>query len=200
MNDLAAINTLDELYQLTDKVLEKAKVNYPSMLCKAGCNQCCKNYGSPQILPVEWENIKYHLDSCDEEYKNQVQASLQVIKNNLKKMLIENDNVPVDKVVNDITCPFLQNELCSVYSIRPLVCRMFGSFLSKPGLISGNAVYTCGMEKDRWDEEITFTKPTLLNLPSKELFYKKLEQINSDKGKPKALLYYINKYFSEQLG
>jgi Fe-S-cluster containining protein len=195
MKELEDVKTLDELYNITAQVLEKAKINYPDMLCKAGCNQCCKNYGSPQILPIEWENIKEYLDNSDEHYKTSIKKSLLEIKNNLREMLNRNNKLPVDKVVNNITCPFLQNELCSIYPIRPLVCRMFGSFLSKPGLISGNSVYTCGMEKDRWDEEISITKPISINLPSKVLFYKKLEQINDKRGKPKTLIYYLNKYF-----
>ena len=34
--------------------------------------------------------------------------------------------VPIDQLAPDLTCPALLNGACSVYSVRPLICRLWG--------------------------------------------------------------------------
>lgn len=41
----------------------------------------------------------------------------------IKEYIATNNIIPVK---NGITCPFYQNGKCSIYDVRPLVCRLYG--------------------------------------------------------------------------
>jgi Fe-S-cluster containining protein len=191
--EIAQVNNLNELYALTDEILQNVKTVYPEMLCKAGCNQCCKTYGSPLVTPLEWEKIKDFLDKAPNDFKDKIRSALHEVKNRLK----QRKTADLNQVINNIQCPFLQDEICSVYPIRPLVCRMFGSFISRPDLpgVTSNSIYTCEMEKDRWDKEITEKALTKITLPNKSIFHNKVEDLNDEKGKALFLINYIDSYF-----
>jgi Fe-S-cluster containining protein len=197
ISEPARAESLEELYSLTGEVLNKVRNTNPGMLCKAGCNQCCKTYGSPLVTPLEWEKIRDFLDKADQDLKERIKTDLDKVKAGFKK--VKNDkNRNLKNVINNIQCPFLQNELCSVYEVRPLVCRMFGSFISRPGLpkVSGNSVFACEMEKDRWDAEISEKGLNSINLPDKAPFYDQLISLNGKEVKALFLISYIDLYFN----
>jgi Fe-S-cluster containining protein len=198
INEIENVKNLDELYEITSKTTDNVKKSYPNIICKSGCNACCKTYGSPGTFAIEWERIKNFLDNSEQGYRDTIKNSLEEVKNQLRKTVAENPNTDMEKIVNNIQCPFLQNEVCSIYMIRPLICRMFGSFGSKPLPTQPDRmeVFTCEMEKDRWNEEIRNKTLKNLTLPDRDYFYNKLQELN---GKEEAifLINYIDNYFRE---
>ena len=119
------------------------------------------------------------------------------VKDNLRKTVAENKDIAPEKIINNIKCPFLQNEACSIYLIRPLICRMFGSFATKTALnqVDGNIIFTCEMEKDRWNMEIEQNILKSLVLPNRDYFYNKLEELNNKK-EAIFLINHIDNYFN----
>ena len=71
------------------------------VVCLAGCSSCCKIPRS--VLPIEAEYILTHND-LDEASKQKVRKQAEKSPN----------------------CPFLVDDLCAVYPIRPLICRTHG--------------------------------------------------------------------------
>lgn len=85
---------------------DKTILKYASeMKCKEGCSKCC--YTDISIFKVESERIKEWFNSKDEE-----------VKKNLK-LLWSSQNEPK-------ACTFLYEEKCSIYEVRPVICRTQG--------------------------------------------------------------------------
>jgi len=83
-----------------DKLSAKLEKEHKKHLsCKSGCDLCCMDYS---IFPVEFYSI---LD----ELKNQ-----------------KFQQTPPEKNKNDQACVFLKNHRCSIYEIRPIICRTHG--------------------------------------------------------------------------
>ncbi len=69
----------------------------PAFKCVSGCSACC---GIVPIAPAEIENIASYIAM------NGVQV--RVLGTDL------------------LTCPYVVNERCSIHSVRPALCRIFG--------------------------------------------------------------------------
>ena len=71
-----------------------------SRLPKINCRKLCQESCGPILMTKpEWDRV-------------------------LKKMGLKTDaKLPLNP---DLTCPMLKNGLCSVYTVRPLICRLFG--------------------------------------------------------------------------
>jgi Fe-S-cluster containining protein len=86
----------------------------PDMICTEGCYECCKNFGVPSRTKVEDKRIKAFLREHSME-QGEAQGN---------------------------TCPYLDEDLpvggCSIYPVRPLICRLYGtspSYMCKMGVV-----------------------------------------------------------------
>lgn len=120
---------LDFTVRLHQGIDEKS--NEYNKCCKIGCSYCC--FQSIEIFRFERKPIeKFINENIDEK-------TLANIKNNLHNWLDYFDkNTPNDKIltINDvyidfrdlivedeIACPFLIDDKCSIYPVRPMTCR-----------------------------------------------------------------------------
>ena len=111
--------------------------------CVANCNSCCNNY----FYISEWEYytlLFYVLSTYDDEYINSKIGysidCLDMIQNtypdeakrldyNAKSSTTYSDYV-CDNCDIIIRCPFLNEKgLCDIYEVRPLICRLYGTFM-----------------------------------------------------------------------
>lgn len=108
----------DYLKQLHQKILghqQRVEGNYPQgMQCKNGCSQCC--YVSLSVFNIEAQLIKDWF------------TALEISE---KEVLKEKWLAPVQVKENFFgeakeSCPFLLNESCSIYEVRPIICRTQG--------------------------------------------------------------------------
>ena len=103
-----------------NKFFEKEK---PYIACKMGCAKCCKNAQFP-FSNTEIEYLMLGFVQLDNEKK-------ELIKQNIKKTLEEKKTSTKDPFL--YTCPFLINDVCSVYEYRGIICRTFGLITEKEG-------------------------------------------------------------------
>ena len=85
------------------------------IFCKKGCAKCCKNAQFPYSLT----EVTYLLQGAielDEDTQNK-------IKTNILNILKQKEDFKGDTFLYD--CPFLIDDVCSVYNYRGLVCRSF---------------------------------------------------------------------------
>lgn len=165
------IRTLERLYYGFDLYTEKVKKEYPGIQCRSGCSLCCLVDGSPPATAIEWLYLEQLIkkQNIQKIYIN-TQKVLDKITSDLKAKVSEKPKLP---------CPLLDSEGgCSVYTHRPLICRLFG-YTAKPiPLIkkrdTENYIYTCLMEIFRWKEE----RNSIINLRNKDDFVNILNQIN----------------------
>lgn len=96
-----------------DKFFERQK---PFIFCKKGCAKCCKGAEYPFSL-IELKYLLAGFLQLDKETQN-------IIEENLNRIKKEKEEFKGEKFRYD--CPFLINDVCSVYEHRGVICRSFG--------------------------------------------------------------------------
>lgn len=96
-----------------DKFFERQK---PFIFCKKGCAKCCKDAEFPFSL-IELKYLLTGFLQLDKETQN-------IIEENLNRIKKEKEEFKGEKFRYD--CPFLINDVCSVYEHRGVICRSFG--------------------------------------------------------------------------
>jgi Fe-S-cluster containining protein len=91
------IKALESFYKYTDEFMREIEDKTP---CKKGCSHCCKSGMRIDISELEANYIKHKLG----------------IANNTL-------NVEEKGYIPQGPCPFLINDSCSIYEIRPYQCR-----------------------------------------------------------------------------
>ena len=105
--------------------------------CKAGCGACCR-----QMVPLsifEAEALTNWIRSLPEERQQELaqrfhQALLKLAAGGLIERMVTEDwlaetesarKLVLDYFYQRVPCPFLEDESCSIHSIRPLICREY---------------------------------------------------------------------------
>jgi Fe-S-cluster containining protein len=129
------------LYSLSDSVSEsvasKLSQTGQPISCKAGCGACCRLMVPLNLFEAEalagW--IRSQPEAKQQELAQRFETALAKLAaaGLVDRMVSEDWRVQSDsalKVVNDyfsaqVPCPFLEDESCSIYPIRPLICREY---------------------------------------------------------------------------
>ncbi len=104
---------LEFLNEKLQKFFESQK---PFIFCHKGCAKCCKKAQFPYSLL----EIRYLLSGflkLDKETQDKIEENLQSIVKKKKKFRGK---------VFKYECPFLIDDVCSVYEYRGVICRTFG--------------------------------------------------------------------------
>ncbi len=140
---------------ITGRVEEEAQAAGHPISCSAGCAACCR-----QMVPLsffEAEALGGWLRSLPENVRAELERRFHraltalreagVIDKVLDPKFEQSDEfaagVTIDYFKAHVACPFLENENCGIYSIRPLVCREY-MVTSPPALCQNPA------ENDVW--------------------------------------------------
>jgi len=190
-------NSLEDMYIKINEAIKKIQNDNSQIECINGCNRCCKFYGSPQIYKIEWDNIKKYIENnFTKQDIKRVKAKLSELKNYYRNLLIKNEKIFLDdyqlikETIDFIECPLLFNGKCSIYSSRPLICRLFGYTYTKKKNKKSN-ILTC--------QEQVFT----LNTIKEEIELINIEDINEnlfeilseDEVNFNTIYYYLHEYF-----
>lgn len=87
-----------------------------SIDCKKGCHHCC--YFKTEAGPEEIFRIAEHIGSNFNEAKQQAVMERAKAAQNLVRSL-----PAAKRIQTNIACALLEDGVCSVYSVRPSVCR-----------------------------------------------------------------------------
>jgi Fe-S-cluster containining protein len=134
------------------RVAEEAQAAGSPISCRAGCGSCCR-----QMVPVslfEAEALTEWMRSLSEERQKELAERFHRALSALR------DAGVIDKIVHEewvlaaeqtqqlaidyfhahVPCPFLENESCSIHSMRPLACREY-LVVSSPELCQDPSVH-----------------------------------------------------------
>lgn len=119
---------IDEVKDIYDKI--ESSLKNEKKACSKGCSACCSQMIT--VMSFEREAIKNYL-------QNELDDALKTeIRDNLNKWFDYFDTNTPDKdllvrkefrafsqhiLKHRLTCPFLINDICSIYEMRPTVCR-----------------------------------------------------------------------------
>lgn len=70
----------------------------PALECPDGCIACCRRFGVPSQTPVETVHINRFLQSRGRKRKQ----------------------------ARGTTCPYVSSKGCTIYPVRPFICRLYG--------------------------------------------------------------------------
>lgn len=90
--------------------IDATLASIPTFACKPGCSACC---GPVLMSRLEWKRICARLG-----YDMSTPQPADTILANM-----------ID--ANHLDCPMLKDGQCSVYDIRPAICRLFGAASDK---------------------------------------------------------------------
>jgi Fe-S-cluster containining protein len=118
----------------SEQLVEKAGY---SVSCRAGCGACCR-----QMVPLslfEAELLADWINTLPEERRSELEARFDAALLQLRDAGLlarmdptlrvagspEEKALIVEYLRQWIACPFLENEMCSIRPIRPLICREY---------------------------------------------------------------------------
>lgn len=93
------------------KLAEMFKQQAPFIKCKIGCAYCCRE-GDYPVSELEYTNMMLYYSELDGNLKGAINEKISSLLEKDRKKYYE--------------CPFLIKGICSVYPVRPLICRIFG--------------------------------------------------------------------------
>ena len=105
---------LQESYSITDQGVSAAIESETSidrkLACHRGCAACCRTHTSIPVTPIELVGISWHVtEKIEGSTREKLQSQLQ-------------------KHQSGEACPFLVDNVCSIYEFRPYACRHFNVF------------------------------------------------------------------------
>ena len=183
------------LFAEADRLQQEVHSQNPEMICHAGCSFCCEHHGSPITYALEWQGIEALLEQ-DSAFTARVKERFEHLKQGLRQNLKSGELVSLREALFETTCPFLEDRRCSVYAARPLTCRTFGNtrLYADSDPQNWQEIYSCTMEKERWEKQLKMADAPPLNLPPREALFQTLEALD---GKPaSSLLVFLERYFA----
>ena len=122
---------------IVGRVAEEAERNGTPIRCKAGCGACCR-----QMVPLnlfEAEALTDWMQSLPEEQQAALAARFHRALSALRDAGVIDKILATEHVIEEgptaqlavdyfhagVSCPFLENESCSIHPIRPLACREY---------------------------------------------------------------------------
>lgn len=87
--------------------------------CAKGCFYCCS-----LNVDVHYEELSYIWSRVKKQFpEEQIANIITRAESNYTKKAHVYDKNPEDLIKVRVLCPFLENNICSIYAIRPLSCR-----------------------------------------------------------------------------
>ncbi len=129
--------TLHELSSLiVDGVVEKVEKQGAKITCKKGCGACCRQH--VPISPAEARLMAEIVENMPEEGRSSIKKRFEQAVERLRESGIMDNAINYHQLSEmetaamvkgyfelGIACPFLENESCSIYPFRPLICREY---------------------------------------------------------------------------
>lgn len=109
---ISEIRLNQAVQDLYDKADLEVKSISKSILCKSGCSYCC--HQEVMIQAAEGPIIESNILKFDSKLKNEISQNFR------KWFTVENRSMLPYKT----PCPLLIDSKCSIYPVRPLVCRL----------------------------------------------------------------------------
>jgi Fe-S-cluster containining protein len=149
------------LYRLADRIAAAVGAAYPESRCKEGCSGCC-TYPTAFFLvpPREWEAIRdWTPRHWDEATRQRFATRYRRTHgpHGIALWLAETVmrlpwNLHLRPGALILSCPFLEDNRCSIHPVRPLLCRTYGSFAVRDAWRRDIEAYACRWQADTLDE------------------------------------------------
>lgn len=193
----------NDLFFVIDQLSQGVVATHPSSLCYSGCGRCC-HYptGFFDIFPQEWALIHKYIET--EWEPERLQEMLRRFRLEHAPLLwwikileglmgLSITILPKRKAL-PLHCPFLENDRCSIYPVRPFPCRTFGHFSAKMTPWNQPHPYACAdqssqIRESMAKEELQVMLPDVSTVQMRQYFFVK--------GKKRLIATWIAKTYRE---
>lgn len=109
------LKLLLDAYEVVDEGIQEAikdveTKNSVRLACKKGCSNCCKTHQDIPVYPLELVGIYWYvIEKVDKDTRVKLKEQLRTYK-------------------GEVRCPFLVDDFCAIYEVRPISCRQFNVF------------------------------------------------------------------------
>lgn len=180
-----------DLYFLLDYLTFAVHRAYPAILCRAGCSMCCRTYGIPRTTQAEWDLIREHLETAmDPDLRGRIQERAETGYRSVMPFFQEESlsftslytggrpSAAIKQRLSCHACPFLENDLCTIYPVRPAICRGYGYFTIRLGG-EQPTLFTCQMAADDMMARMRAAGEEHWMLPAWNKFADRVVELNS---------------------
>jgi len=187
-------NNEKDIYYLLEELVEIVKNSLPIVPCKDKCSGCCTNYGLPRTTLIEWIPIHKYINTVmSEEVKEIVlkqlkeQHSEQIVELLQERERVQHSHTEIGRSVEKkprpnfkcSSCPLLVDNSCSIYSVRPAICRSYGFFSIR--MAGKTQLFTCNMAAEQIMDLLRDKGQEHWALPVWDRFSDKIYELNGDK-------------------
>lgn len=133
-----ALKMLTISSEVSDMAFQAARGIGYEVSCKKGCGACCRQLVplSPPEAAMIFEFVESMPEPRKSEVSNRFAAAVERLKEQrlleklegLQNLLISDEEykaIVKECFLQQIPCPFLVNECCSIYEVRPSMCREY---------------------------------------------------------------------------
>lgn len=184
----------ENVYVLIDALSDAVRADFPRSVCAAGCGRCCELHRALiRIYRSEWDPLRDYLiatrseeemEALVRDFWERFPPYLPVLER-YQRVLDAGDRPHASPEELPIACPFLDAAgSCSVYPVRPAICRGYGLFnLPRDGY---SEIFACGMQREALESQLSLEDGLKLRLPSFSPLYQKVADLCEDE--PKLLI------------
>lgn len=144
-----------DLYALIDFFTALVDQAYPEIPCPTGCSMCCVSSGLPRTSSLEWRLIYAYLLRLPEETWQRIKAQNEAFHSEQIGLFLQ-EQIRIQQPESKLpmptfgckACPLLLDGKCSIYPVRPAICRGYGYFTWRRGPEQESQVFACQMAAD----------------------------------------------------
>jgi len=125
-NEAAALALTSQALSLADQLIDYFESANPlphPIACREGCNFCCFN--QVEVTPPEALLIGHHVA---QKFSQEDQDGLMKRVNRSLTLKAGKSKKKIARLRRQLPCPLLLGGRCSIYPVRPLVCRAMHTF------------------------------------------------------------------------
>lgn len=160
-----------DLYVQLDRLSAAVTRGFPESLCFAGCGRCCR-YPTAffDLHREEWELIRQHFETHWSPQRQQAFIARFWIEHGPWLWVVRffelflRWQIPVFPTRRSLPlqCPFLEDERCSVWEVRPFPCRTYGQFLAHLTRGSEPYLYACDEQRNALEAAVARRSPAVM--------------------------------------
>lgn len=172
-------------YVLVDRVVATLRLAFPESLCAPGCGRCCRMHRALiRVYRSEWEPVFDHLltwpgerlDRLIEAFYRSYDAYLPDL-HAIQRSLDTEERPRVAEADLPVSCPLLVDGSCSVYPVRPAICRGYGHFELTNATGDRTEIFACPPQRDVLEAQLEPVPGLKLKLPSFNPFYQAVSDV-----------------------
>ncbi len=106
------------IYSEIGETTDRLATQHPWWPCRKGCGHCCYLLTAPVATEYEWEHALEGINELPPDLRRRVVERARRFGNDPERTNTEGRTA----------CPFLEDNVCSIYPFRPSVCRTYGMY------------------------------------------------------------------------